>query len=75
MSIWVSTPNQGSMKYEIYSCIEHGNVNEQQMSGIHVHHQIVYTSKVMTLNSQFWHTVYMFCVIQLCGRVSEPPQI
>jgi len=28
MSIWVSTPNQGSMKYEIYSSIKHGNVIE-----------------------------------------------
>jgi len=36
MSRWVSIPNQGSMKYEIYSSIEHGKVIEQQMPGIHV---------------------------------------
>jgi len=30
MSMWVSIPNQGSMKYDIYSSIEHGNVIEQQ---------------------------------------------
>ena len=43
MSIWVSIPTQRSMKYEIYSSIEHGNVIEQQMPGIHVHNQIGYT--------------------------------
>ena len=32
MSMWVSIPNQGSTKYEIYSSIEHDNVIEQQMS-------------------------------------------
>ena len=32
------------MKYEIYSSIEHDNVIEQQMPGIHVHNQIGYTS-------------------------------
>ena len=50
MSVWVSVPNQRSMKYEIYSSIEHGNVIEQQISGIHVQTQIGYTSTVMTLN-------------------------
>jgi len=34
--MWVSIPNQGSMKYEIYSSREHGNVIEQQMPDIHV---------------------------------------
>ena len=81
MSIWVSIPNQGPMKYEIYSSIEHGNVNEQQMSGIHVQNQIGYTSTVMTLNSQFSiHCIFsVVCGILhntiLCGRISEPPQI
>jgi len=59
MSIWVSTPNQESMKYELYSSIEHGNVTEQQMSGIHVQTQIGYTSTVMTLNSHVWYTLYL----------------
>ena len=36
----VSISTQGSMKYEIYRSIEHGNVFEQQMPGIHVHDQI-----------------------------------
>ena len=40
MSIWVSIPNQGSMKYALYSSIEHGNVIAQQMPGIHVRHHI-----------------------------------
>ena len=31
MRIWVSIPNQGSMKYEIYNSIGHGNVIEQQI--------------------------------------------
>ena len=61
MRIWVSIPNQGSMKYAIYSYIEHGNVIEQQMSGIHVQNQIGYTSTVMTLNSQCRYTLYIFC--------------
>mgnify|MGYP000464657741 FL=1 len=53
MSIWVSIPNQVSMKYEIYSSIEHGNMIEQQIpgTGIHVQKQIGYTCTVMTLNS------------------------
>ena len=64
MSIWVSIPNQGSMKYEIYSSIEHGNVIEQHMpgTGIHVHNQIGYTSTVMTLNSHFC-IHYIFAVV------------
>ena len=40
------------MKYELYSYIEHDNVIEQQMPGIHVNNQIAYTSTVMTLNSK-----------------------
>jgi len=40
MSIWVSIPNQESIKYEIYISIEHDNVIEQQMPGIHVQNQI-----------------------------------
>ena len=36
MGMWVSISTQGSMKYEIYSSIEHDNVIEQQMPGIHV---------------------------------------
>jgi len=48
------------MKYEIYSYIEHGNVIEQQMPGIHVNNQIAYTSTVMTLNSKniFFYKIY-----------------
>ena len=38
------------MKYEIYSSIEHGNVIEQQMPGIHIHNQIGYTSTVKAQN-------------------------
>jgi len=60
MSSWVSIPNQGSMKYEIYSSIEHGTVIEQQMPGIHVQNQIGYTSTVMTLNSHFVYTYTLF---------------
>jgi len=44
MSMWVSILNQGSMKYELYSYIEHDNVIEQQMPAIHVQKQIAYTS-------------------------------
>jgi len=51
MSIWVSILNQGSMKYELYSYIEHDNVIEQQMPGIHKQSDR-YTSTVMTLNSK-----------------------
>ena len=39
MSMWVSILNQGSMKYELYSYIEHDNVIEQQMPAIHVQNQ------------------------------------
>jgi len=67
MSIWVSIPNQESMKYEIYSSIEHGNVIMQHMSGIHLHNQIGYTSTVMKLNSHCWYTLYIFC--SLCSIV------
>jgi len=65
MSSWVSIPNQGSMKYEIYSSIEHDNVIEQQIPDIHVQTQIGYTSTVMTLNSHVWYTLYIFC--SLCS--------
>jgi len=57
MSSWVLIPNQGSMKYEIYSSIEHDNAIEQQMPCIHVQHQIGYTSTVMTLNSHCCYTL------------------
>ena len=50
------------MKYEIYSSIEHGNVIEQQIPGIHTHNQIGYTSTVMTLNSHF-SIHYISCVV------------
>jgi len=60
MSIWVSIPNLESIKYEIYSSIEHDNVIEQQIPGIHVHNQEGYTSTVMALNSHFWYTLYIF---------------
>ena len=64
MSIWVSTPNQESMKYELYSSIEHNNVIEQQMPGIHVQNPIGYTSTVMTLYSQFGiHYICNLCSI------------
>jgi len=65
MSIWASIPTQWSMKYEIYSFIEHNNVTEQQMLDMHVHNQIGYTSTVITLNSHFWYTLYIFC--SLCS--------
>jgi len=35
------------------------------MSGIHVQHQIAYIITVMTLNSQFGYTLYIFC--SLCS--------
>jgi len=57
--MWVSISTQGSMKYEIYSSIEHGNVIEQQMPGIHVHNQIGYTSTIITLNSLFFGIHYI----------------
>jgi len=63
MSIWVSIPNQGSMKYEIYSSIEHDNVIEQQMPGIHVQNQIGYTSAVMTLIHIFGIIDIIFSVV------------
>ena len=58
MSSWVSISR--SIKYEIYSSIDHGNVIEQQMPGIHIHNQIGYTSTVITLNSHVWYTLYIF---------------
>jgi len=45
------------MKYELYSYIEHGNVIEQQMPGIHVHNQI--------RQEQSWHAnvVFQICLL------------
>ena len=62
MSIWISILNQGSIKYVIYSSVEHGNVIEQQIPGIHIHNQVGYTSTVRSLNSCF-NIHYMFSVV------------
>jgi len=62
MSIWVSIPNQGSMKYEIYSSIEHGNVIEQQMPAIHVHRIYKYGHDI---GFSFLYTLYICC--SLCS--------
>ena len=48
------------MKYELYSSIEHGNVTEQQMPGIHVQNQIYKYSHDIEF------TVWVYIVSVVC---------